>query len=97
MPYCSKITFTQPGPGCRFIPDNLQAGAFTSFGVPFVDAALALLSVQSITRLYGDVELVDGVDPALADPATAVVEFTEPAALQPVPPGTVVTIFLRDV
>jgi hypothetical protein len=35
-----------------FIPDNLQAGVFTSFGVPFVDAALPLLSVQSITRLY---------------------------------------------
>lgn len=61
------------------IPDNLQGGVFTSFDVPLVDAALALLSVQSITRLYGDVEPAEGVSAALIESmrATYVLRFSE--------------------
>jgi hypothetical protein len=44
------------------IPNNLAGEVFTSFGVPLVDAALAFVPVQSITRLYGEVEPFD-VDP----------------------------------
>jgi hypothetical protein len=39
------------------IPDTLAGEVFTSFGVPLVDAALAFIPVQSITKLYGHVSL----------------------------------------
>lgn len=61
------------------IPENVQGGVVTAFGVPLVDTSLALLPVHSITRLYGEVEAVEGVSPALIDSmrATYVISFAD--------------------
>ncbi|MCX2729193.1 S8 family serine peptidase [Saccharopolyspora sp. NFXS83] len=58
------------------LPDSVQDGVFTSFGVDLVDAALQFLQVQSITRLYREIEPYD-VDPALLESmrGTYVVRF----------------------
>lgn len=60
------------------ISDTVAGGVNASFGLEIVDAALALLSVQSITRLHSEIGPFD-VDPALLDSlrATYVIRLPE--------------------
>ncbi|MEU6747262.1 S8 family serine peptidase [Spirillospora sp. NPDC046719] len=67
------------------ISDTVEGGTFTGFGVEIIDAVLTFLPVQSITRLYGEIEPYD-VDPELLDAmhATYVIRLTEDTDLDAV-------------